>query len=169
MPLRAILSVAAVTAAFGAALLLAPGAASTWAHAYLVAVTAGVLAAAVRACSRASRRQGPSVFDPALRRAQPAATTPEDLARLERLVTLGGSSAFDLHYRLRPAVREIAAGVLLRRGVELDDQPAQARALLGEQAWSLVRPDREPPHDRQGRGIEPAQLEAVLQGLEACR
>lgn len=167
--LRRILFVAALTAAFGVAVLVAPGAASTWAHAYLVVLIAFVLAAAVRAFARARTPGGSSIFDAGLRRPRPAARKPEDLELLERLVTLASASAFDLHYRLRPAVREIAAGVLLRRGVELDAQPAQARALLGDQAWSLVRPDREPPTDRQARGLGAAELEAVLLGIEGCR
>jgi hypothetical protein len=61
----------------------------------------------------------------------------------------------------------VAAGLLAaRRGVWLDEEPAKARALLGEDAWELVRPGREPPRDRYGPGIDAARLERVLRSLE---
>ena len=44
-------------------------------------------------------------------------------------MTLGTASAYDLHYRLRPTLREIAAGLLAdRRGIGLDGEPERARA-----------------------------------------
>ena len=67
-------------------------------------------------------------------------------ARIDRpALDLAEASAFDLHHALRPIVREIAAARLARRGISLDRQPDRAQALLGAQAWELVRPDREAP------------------------
>ena len=166
---RRLVPLAVLTAAFGVALLLAPGVAATWAHVYLIALSAGVLALGVRSVARARKTAAPSVVDVALAQRRRSPAKPEDLERLERLVTLGSSSAFDLHYRLRPALREIAGGILLGRGIDLDAPPGQAREALGEDAWEILRPDRAAPVDRQAGGLAPAGLQAVVQGIEGAR
>ena len=99
-----------------------------------------------------------------------SAAAPErlpQLARLEREVTLASANAFDLHFRLRPILRETAGGLLVARGVDLDHQPERARALLGDDLWQLVRGDRREPLDRTGPGIPPARLRETLERLEA--
>ena len=91
-----------------------------------------------------------------------------ELARLEREVTLSTTTAFDLHFRLRPVLRRISARMLLsRRGIELERQPDAARTLLGEELWELVRPDREPPRDRAAPGLELSSLRTMVDALEA--
>src|SRR5207245_1621857 len=68
------------------------------------------------------------------------------LEELEHAVDFSLGTAFDVHYRLRPHVRRIAAHRLAARGVALDQRPDRAQALLTAEAWELVRPDRpEPP------------------------
>ena len=166
---RPVAFLAVATGALALALAAAPGATSTWVHVYLVVVAAGLLAGSLRAVGELRATTGPSLFDAARYRARRRPERPEDLELLERLVTIGTANAYDLHYRLRPAVREIAAGLLLRRGIELDAQPALARDALGDAAWDLVRPDREAPGDRQAPGIAPQELNAVLAALEGCR
>lgn len=104
-----------------------------------------------------------------LTRRPPAAD--ERVPQLEavvRRISAGRSSAFDLHYRLRPMVREIASAQLARRhGLDLDRRPEQARALLGERVWELVRPDRESPEQRLSRGWSTKQLAELIDELEA--
>lgn len=167
--MRRALPLLALTGLLAGLLLLAPGSSSTWLHAYLVLVAAGVLAAAVRLLAAGRRATGPSVVDAALSRRAGRPARPEDLERLERLVEVGSASAFDLHYRLRPALRKVAEGILLGRGIELDAEPERARAALGEEAWSLLRPERPPPGDRRARGIAAPELDAVLRGIEGAR
>src|SRR5918993_978460 len=88
--------------------------------------------------------------------------------KLEREVTLGQATAFDLHFRLRPTLRRIASELLhARRGIDLDANPAAARRALGDEAFELVRGDREPPLDRFGRGIDVGSLSRVVTSLEA--
>jgi hypothetical protein len=41
------------------------------------------------------------------------------------------------------------------------------RALLGEELWELLRPDRRPPEDRLGPGLPLPQLQAAVERLEA--
>ncbi len=83
------------------------------------------------------------------------------------MVSAATSHAGDLHLRLRPILREIAADGLRRRGVELDAQPQAAQQLLAPDTWELVRPDRPRPGDAFARGLAPARLDAVLDDLEA--
>ncbi len=47
-------------------------------------------------------------------------------------------SAYDVHYRLRPIFREIAASRLARSAVELDAESGRAEQLLGPDAWAFV-------------------------------
>ena len=80
---------------------------------------------------------------------------------------LSTKTAFYLHYRIRPELREIAAYRLSsRRGIDLDGEPDAARRLLGPEAWELVRPDREPPADRLGPGSSLRELAAAVDALE---
>jgi len=116
----------------------------------------------------------------ALRRAYPRVTPlrhgsgkrrsvqrPGSLARLEHLAALGVAGSFDFHHRLRPRLRTIAQGLLsTRRRISLDAQPDAARAVLGDEAYDLVRPDRPPPEDRLARGLPAAELERVVGSLE---
>jgi hypothetical protein len=92
---------------------------------------------------------------------------PVDLARIGRAVASGTASAGDLHLRLRPILREVAMDGLRRHGVELDADPARAQQLLSPATWELVRPDRPAPADAFARGLPAAQLDIVLDDLEA--
>jgi hypothetical protein len=85
---------------------------------------------------------------------------------VEREVTLATGTAFDVHYRLRPLLQPIATDLLLRRGVALDGDPARAAALVGPDAWELVRPDRPAPADRAARGIPLESAARAVDGLE---
>jgi hypothetical protein len=93
---------------------------------------------------------------------------PASLVHLENEAALGVASSFDLHYRLVPRLRTIAAGLLSsRRQVSLAASPATARAILGERAWELVRSDRPAPEDRLAKGIPADELAGVVDSLEA--
>jgi hypothetical protein len=109
---------------------------------------------------------------PPLRRGAPAEGSAGgeaggDRERIDRVVSAATSHAGELHLRLRPILREIAADGLRRHGVELDAQPQAAQERLAPQTWELVRPDRPRPSDAFARGLAPKQLDAVLDDLEA--
>jgi hypothetical protein len=89
-----------------------------------------------------------------------------ELERIDRLVVLGCANAFDLHFRLRPLLRDLARERLhARHGIELDRDPEQARPLLGAELWEIVRPDRELGR-RSGPGLPSAALSQFVERLE---
>jgi hypothetical protein len=112
---------------------------------------------------RAPRRA--SQLEQALRRRPQALERPLQLERLEREVVLGAGSAFDLHYRLRNTLREIAAQRLAERhALDLD---ADGPDVLTADTWAVLRPDREAPRDRHAAGIPLGRLSRLLDELEA--
>jgi hypothetical protein len=158
---------AAPTVALVAALMLLPGRTALVLRVYLLVAGAVLLGALLAELARTHPAGGPSRFDAALRRPRRRHGRLAALAKLEREVALAGTSAFDVHFRLRPTLRDIAAQLLARRGVDLDRQPEAARRILGDEAWELVREDREPPSERFGPGLEPERLRRVVESLEA--
>lgn len=133
---------------------------------YVLFVGSLVMLGLVRATSRAGTTEA-SLYERALRRRERRPERPQELARLEREVALAAGSSFDVHFRLRPVLREIAAHRLAtRRGADLDSGSAEVRARLGEELWELVRPDRQPPDDRFGPGLPLARLRVALERLE---
>jgi hypothetical protein len=90
------------------------------------------------------------------------------LAELERVTAFGVADAGDLHFRLRPRLRDIAAGLLeRRRGISLDGEPDLARAALGDETFELVRADRPLPDDDRAPGLPRAALERIVSSLES--
>jgi hypothetical protein len=133
---------------------------------YVLFVGGLLLVGLVRATSAAGASEEASVYERALRRRGRAPARPSELARIEREVVLASTSSFDVHYRLRPILREVAAHRLAGRGIDLDAGAPETRALLGEDVWELVRPDREPPDDRFGPGLPLSRLRTTLDTLE---
>jgi hypothetical protein len=89
-----------------------------------------------------------------------------ELERIDRLVVLGAANEFDLHYRLRPLLRQLAGDRLYgRHGVELDEDPQRSRQLLGDQLWELVSADRQVGR-RTGPGLASQDLAAHVDRLE---
>jgi hypothetical protein len=154
------------TIALAGALALAPERATLAVHVWLLVILALSLLAYL-AIVQAAYPRTPSAFAAGLRRPSVVAERPAALARLEREVSMAGSAAFDVHYRLRPAITELAAELLsARRGIDLAHDPERAKAVLGQDAWELVRPDRPQPSERHGAGIDEATLGRVVTALE---
>ena len=149
-------------------LIVLPGRTELVLHVYALAIAAIALVQLVRAVRTAHPVAIASPFDAALRRRARRSERLPELARVEREVSLGMATAFDLHYRLRPPLRRIAGELLAaRRGIDLDGSPEAARRALGDETWEIVRADREPPRDRYGAGLELATLHTVVTSLEA--
>jgi hypothetical protein len=149
-----------------AALLIAPQRATLAIHVWLLIVLGLAFLAFMRLVVALYPRV-PSPFEGSLRRHQPSAERPGSLSRLEREVSMAGSAAFDVHFRLRPVILELATELLSsRRGIDLERDPELAHAALGDDVWELVRPDRPQPAERHGSGIDEARLGRVVTALE---
>jgi hypothetical protein len=131
-------------------------------------VTAVLAVAAVLAAAwalRALRRWLPAAWPRGPQASTPPGAAAGDLERVQRMVA-AASHAGEMHWRLRPLLREVAAAGLRRRRVDLDAEPIAARALLSPRTWELVRPDRPRPDDSFAPGISRDELQAVLDELE---
>ena len=134
---------------------------------YILVVGGLALFQVVMATREAYPHAARSPLVEALHREPAGPLRPPELERLERELTLGVSTAFDLHYRLRPTLREIAGERLASRGLRLDGGGVTVEDALGEELWELVRPDREPPVRRFATGISPDGARRVIERLEA--
>ena len=149
------------------AVLAAPDRRTEVLDGYLLFLGAVVLVTLVRATRASLPAEERSAFERALQLRPPDREPVPELARLEREVGLASSTAFDLHARLRPTLREIAAHRLsFGHGIELDTEPARARGILGEPLWAIVDPNREPPSYRHAPGLPPAEIRALVDALE---
>jgi hypothetical protein len=155
------------TAALVLLLALRPLSTSRALAIWVILVAALVLLLLVRK-SRERTDSGCGHFEAALRREPAQATGTVELLRTERDLELGIAGAGHAHHRLLPILRDVAAARLAsRHGVELDRRPDAARALLGDEAWELLRPDRPEPTDRFAPGVPRARVAAVIDRVES--
>ncbi|MBV9950928.1 MAG: hypothetical protein JO291_03175 [Acidimicrobiia bacterium] len=94
---------------------------------------------------------------------------PRSFVEASRLVDVVAGTAGDVHYRVRPAFREIAAHRLLTRDGLLLDDPAQAAEVerrCGPLLWGIVRPDRPAPEDRRLHELDRAAADELVARLE---
>lgn len=135
-----------------------PGVRNVTLHAYVFLVGGLLMLGVVATAGDAVPRRRQSELDAALGAAKQREKRLPEVEKLEREVTLATSSAFDLHFRLLPQLREIAQARLERAG------RAMSADTLGRW-WPLLRPDRPPPEDRFEKGITEAELRALVQDL----
>lgn len=139
--------------------LQVPGERQVAVHVYLLFLGALLMLVVVSAVSAAAPRARRSDLAAALdERPERAGPVPQ-LAKVEREVTLAIGNAYDLHTRLLPHLREIAAARLERRGLRPGPET------LGRW-WELLRPDRPEPRERFAPGIAEPELRALVADLE---
>jgi len=154
------------TIGLAVAVALAPDRAALEVHVWLLVVL-GLALVAFLGIVRATYPSGSSPFVASLGQPRVAVERPAALVRLEREVSMAGSAAFDVHFRLRPTLMELAAELLSsRRGIDLEHDPDRAHAVLGDDVWELIRPDRPHPPERHAAGIGAAELGRVVTALE---
>jgi hypothetical protein len=147
-------------------LVVVPGRSELALHVWLLVVLGLALLALVRAVHSTYPRT-PSPFAASLQPSRETIERPVSLVRVERELAIGASSAFDVHHRLRPAFTELATSLLSwRRGIDLDADPDAARAVLGDDLWELIEPDRPAPAERAGPGLDERAVERVVTALE---
>jgi hypothetical protein len=153
------------TLALVAVAVIFPGRAGLAVRVYALILAATALALVLVALRRAFPPERPLRDSRRARRAR--RSPPASLDRIENEAALGVAGSFDLHFRLVPRLRSIAGGLLAsRRRLSLETQTEAAHALLGDITWELVRPDRQAPDDRLARGLEPDDLDRVVEALE---
>jgi hypothetical protein len=129
----------------------------------LGAIAVGTLVSTFRTLEPQAWLRSP--FERGPEKPEPTPPIPE-LDRIDRLVVLGTGNEFDLHYRLRPLLRQLAADRLYARdGIDLDREPERAREQLGDELWALVDPDRKLGR-RTALGIDSAELTRDVERLE---
>jgi hypothetical protein len=134
--------------------------------AYLVFLAALIALAAARIAGSAFARPR-GVVPSVLARRPRRNPRPEALVVTENVVALALADNFDLHFQLRPILRDIAAeGVVARTGLDLDGGSPRVPSLFSEPAWELLRSDRPRPGGDHRKGIPPADLDAVAADLE---
>jgi hypothetical protein len=147
--------------------LLIPGHRPLELDVYVLVVGGMAVFAAVLAARRAYPVSRGSAIAEALEGEPREAVPPPDLERTERVLSMSTTAAFDVHFRLRPILREIAEQRLAdRRGLRLDSGERRVREALGDELWEIVQPEREPPSQRFGQGIPPERLARVIERLE---
>lgn len=154
------------TIGLAAALVIAPARATLAMHVWLLVVL-GLAFLTLLGVVRSAYPRTPSPFAASLRQPRASVDRPASLARMEREISIAATSAFDAHHRLRPGLIELAAGLLAsRRGIDLERDPDRAHAVLGDDVWELVRPDRPQPTDKLAGGIGEAHLERIVTAME---
>ena len=127
--------------------LAQPGVRNIALHAYVLIVGGLVMLAVVAAAG--------DLLAEGVRRDKPL----HEVERMTREVTLGAATAYDLHVRLLPQLRQIAQARLERSGRTMSPDT------LGRW-WELLRPDRPAPENRHAAGISPTELRALVSDLE---
>ena len=150
-----------------AGLIVRPGDAGAAVEAYVLFLGAVGLALLAKATS--DRFEPASASRVALARAkQPRKDgRPADLVRVERELEMSTESAFDTYFRLRPILRELVSTRLALSSVDLDAFDGRAEALLGPDAWALVRPDAARPDDHYAAGVRLSDVAHALDAVEA--
>jgi hypothetical protein len=164
---RAVLLAVLATVTLAGVLQLAPTQRPLAVATYLL-VLAGLTVQLLIAWLRRTYPPPPaSAFDAALA-ARPVPTRPPaELDRLARLLALSSASALHAHTRLRSELRPVAADRLRwSLAVDLDADPAAARAALGEAGWALLTRDQRDLPDREAPGLPPAALAELIGNLE---
>ena len=130
-----------------------------------------VLVAAIALLLLVRHSRGPRYarrFEAALRGREAEASEPVELLRMERELVLGSADAVYAQRRFLPLLRAAAGARLAsRHGIELDRKPEAGRALLGEEAWELLRPDRPEPADRHGPGVPRERVATLIERIES--
>jgi hypothetical protein len=154
------------TAAAAGVALAAPDHRARAIAAWMVFAGAVGIAAGLRRVLRA-RPRGRSAFEAALESRRPAPPRLRFLETVENDCVLGLANPLDLHRRVRPRLREVAAQRLAARyGIDLDRRPDAAEALLGAEAWEVVRPGRPVADEVTGRRLDATGLRRILDRLE---
>lgn len=98
---------------------------------------------------------------------EPTVSLSPSLRRFERMVHFGPKNTYTASHRLLPRLRALASDRLrTHMGVDLEESPEEARAVLGEAAWELLRPDWAEGRRHFDPGPSLDDLEMVVEAVE---
>ena len=123
-----------------------------------------VLAALIRIAARQVARSRRLSRRPSRR--TPRRLAPDELLRMEREIVLGSADATPTPAAAAAPASGGGGAPRGPHGFDLERRPEAARALLGEDAWELLRPDRPEPDDRNDPGVL-GGVDAMIARLEA--
>lgn len=157
-------SVAVATIALAVALGLRPVSVREIVAAYVLVLTGLALVVLMRIAHTGEEwERTTSQFELALRPRKATRSRPAELVRTERDLTLSAANAGELHTRLLPKLRDVAAARLAARH---DVDLRNAREALGPEAWELLRPDRPAPPDRGVPGLPLGDIARLIDTIE---
>ena len=139
--------------------LAQPGVRNITLHVYVLVIGGLVMLGIVAAAGDAVPKRHRSELDRALAEGVGRDKPVQEVERMTREVTLGAATAYDLHVRLLPQLRQIAQARLERSGRTFGPDTVGPW-------WELLRPDRPTPEDRHAAGITPAELRALVSDRE---
>jgi hypothetical protein len=164
---RAVLVAVLATLGLAAVVQLAPTRRPLAVAVYLLVVGAAAVQLLVAWLQRTYPPPPASAFDTALAARPAPPRPPAELDRLARLLALSSASALHAHTRLRSELRPVAADRLRwSLAVDLDADPAAARAALGEAGWALLARDQRDLPAREAPGLPRAALAELIGNLE---
>ena len=146
-----VLGASLATVALIVARVVAPGRKELELDVYVLSVGAMALLAAILATRRAFPVEEGSGLADALEHEPRMPVRPPELERTERMLSMAATTAFDLHFRLRPVLREVAEQRLAdRRDLRLDSGDPRVEEACGEDLCDpafrsfCIRPRRRP-------------------------
>ncbi|MBO0714079.1 MAG: hypothetical protein J2P59_04955 [Acidimicrobiales bacterium] len=155
-------------ATIGLAVVLVTGAPGPWlaTWAYLLCLASLALWVLLRAVPWPAVERGAGAFEAVARTKVVAPDErPAHLRRMEGLVYFSHINVTDLHYRMRPTLRQLLSENLANHGTTLDGDP-RVKDRLGRDGWELLRPDRREPLNRTARGVELPLLRRIVEYIE---
>jgi hypothetical protein len=83
------------------------------------------------------------------------------------MVHFGPKNTYTASHRLLPRLRALAAGRLhTRLGIDMEEDPEAAQAVLGDAAWDLLRPDWAEGRRHFDPGPSLDELEMLVAAIE---
>ncbi|HKV32376.1 MAG TPA: hypothetical protein VJT14_15335 [Candidatus Dormibacteraeota bacterium] len=134
----------------------------------IIAVGVTALAILLHRFGRRVRPPSGSPFEAALAPRKESMPVLDEFESIRRTVDAARYAALDVHFMLRPLLRELAASRLrARRGFDLDARPELASAVLGAEVLAFLRQGRPARLNYRRPAMSLREIERIVKGLES--
>jgi len=134
----------------------------------IIAVGVTALAILLRRLGRRVRPRSGSPFEAALAPRKESLPELDEFESIRRTVDAARYAALDVHFMLRPLLRELAESRLRAlRGFELDAQPELASGALGPEALAFLREGRPARLNYRRPAMSLREIERIVKVLES--